>query len=342
VERPIRTRRQTLRPSLALLAGLSALGIFGLLGFTGFIAPRSASYGLEKIITSSNAMAFPGPDLISLSDDEVPIRVQGKNDPAVLLIGDSEMEQYYPRIDWLLTQHPRETKRIIYSTRGGCPPIPFVRENHLPWCDGLVDKNILLAQDPKIGSIVIATDWTGYFLSADPVEFWTYYYEHDGIRGDLRGRLDSAAVKAALAGFEQMVAKFIASGKTVYIVLPSPTGTAFSPRSLIERSLTDWSFRIREPFVSATEFVADIAPIVERIRGIAARTRAHLINPIDSLCTPQRCPVITPEGLPIYRDRAHLNPLYVRENVRYLDDIFMIDPAAAAGDPPTENRASSP
>ncbi len=342
VERPIRTSRQTVRPSLGLLAGVAAVGIAGLLGFTGLIAPRSASFGLEKIIESSNAMAFPGPNLVSLSDDEVPIRVQGKNDPAVLLIGDSEMEQYYPRIDRLLTEHPRETKRIIYSTRGGCPPIPFVRENHLPWCNGLVEKNIKLAQDPKIGTVVIATDWTGYFISADRVEFWTYYYEHDGIRGELRNQLGSAATNAALAGFEQMVAKFVASGKVVYIVLPSPTGTPFAPRSLIERSPTNLSFRVHEPFVSAPEFIAQISPIVDRLKAIAVRAGARLINPIDSLCTPERCPVMTADGLPIYRDRAHLNPLYVRENVRYLDRIFMLDPARSADDGRAGDRAPNP
>jgi hypothetical protein len=328
VERPIRSSRLRLQPSLALIAGVSAIGIVGLLGFTKQIAPRSASFGVEKIIEASNAMAFPGPNLARLTDEEVPVYGQGVNDPAVMLIGDSEMEQYYPRIDWLLTNHPRESRRIIYSTRGGCPPIPHVRENHLPRCNGLVDKNIKLAQDPRIGTIVIATDWVGYFVSADPVEFWTYYYEHDGIRGELRGRLGSEAVEKALGGFERMVSNFVSSGKTVFILLPSPTGTVFTPRRMIERSLTDFSFRIREPYVSAPEFIAQISPIVDRVKDIARRSGAHVINPIDSLCNRERCPLIAPDGTPVYRDRAHLNPNFVRNDVRYLDQIFMIDRVA--------------
>lgn len=324
VERPIRTSRRRLRPSLALVAGVCSVGIIGLLGVAKVIAPRSASFGLETLITASNAMAFPGPNLVSVTDEEVPTRVQGKNDPAVLLIGDSEMEQYYPRIDWLLTQHPGETRRIIYSTRGGCPPIPFVRENHLPWCNGLVDKDIKLASDPKIGTVVIAADWTGYFMALGPAEIWTYYYQRDGIRGELRGRLGSPAADAALSGFEAMVAHFVASGKVVYIVLPSPTGLVFSPRRWIERGVTDFSFRIHEPFVSAPDYIAAISPIVGRLERIAAHTGAQLVDPLASLCNSERCPVVAADGTPIYRDRSHLNPLYVLNNVRYLDDIFMI------------------
>jgi peptidoglycan/LPS O-acetylase OafA/YrhL len=332
VERPIRTSRARLRPSLALVAGVSAVGIIGLLGFSDRIEPRSASFGLEKIIKAHDAMAFPGPNLRELTDGEAPIREQGKNDPGVLLLGDSEMEQYYPRIDWLLTNHPLQAKRIVYATHGGCPPIPFVRENHLPWCDGLVERNMKLAEDPRIDTIVIAADWTGYFITQDPSEIWTYYYDHDGTRGDLRGQLGSKAADQALAGFERMVSGFGAMGKSVYIVLPSPTGKVFSPIRMVERSPTDLSFRIREPYVSTPQFISTISPIVIRLKAIAARTGAHLIDPISALCDPERCPLTTADGLPIFRDSSHLNPIFVRDHVRYLDDIFMEPGARVSND----------
>jgi len=59
--------------------------------------------------------------------------------------------------------------------------------------------------------------------------------------------MGTMAVDEALAGFERMVAGFRAMDKTVFIVLPSPTGHPFSPRRMIERSLSDLSFRIRPP-----------------------------------------------------------------------------------------------
>jgi peptidoglycan/LPS O-acetylase OafA/YrhL len=329
VERPIRTNRLRLRPSLALIAGVSCVGAVGLMAFLGQIAPRSASFGLEKIIAATDAVAFPGPNLVRMSDGETTVWGQGKGHSAVLLMGDSEMEQYYPRIDRLLTGHAGDTRRIIYSTHGGCPPIPFVRENHLPWCNGLVDLDLKLAADPAIDTIVIAADWTGYFISGPPPEPWTYYYEHDGTRGNLTGQLGSKATNEALAGFERMVAHLRAMDKTVFIVLPSPTGHLFSPRRMIERSLSDLSFRIQPPFISAPDLISRISPIVSRLREIGARTGARLINPIAVLCDPTQCPLTTEEGLPIYKDDAHLNPLFVRDKVLYLDDIFMLDRTSA-------------
>jgi peptidoglycan/LPS O-acetylase OafA/YrhL len=333
VEQPIRTNRLRLRPSLALVAGVACVGAMGLSAFLGQFAPRSASFGLEKIIAATDAVAFPGPNLLQLSDGQTTVWGQGQGNSTVLLLGDSEMEQYYPRIDHLLTRHAPETRRIIYSTHGGCAPIPFVRENHLPWCNGLVDLDLKLAADPAIDTIVIAADWTGYFIGGPPPNPWTYYYEHDGTRGNLTGHMGSKATDEALAGFERMVARFRAMHKTVFIVLPSPTGHPFSPRRMIERSLSDLSFRIQPPFISAPELISRISPIVDRLREIGARTGAHLIDPIATLCGPAQCPLTTEDGLPIYKDDAHLNPLFVRDDVHYLDDIFMLDRAGTT----TEN-----
>jgi hypothetical protein len=89
--------------------------------------------------------------------------------------------------------------------------------------------NLKLAEDPNIDTIVVAADWTGYFTALDPAEIWTYYYEHHGIRDNLRGQLGSKATDEALAGFERMISRFVALGKNVFIILPSPAGRIFSP-----------------------------------------------------------------------------------------------------------------
>lgn len=109
----------------------------------------------------------------------------------VLLMGDSEMEQYYLRIDWLLMNHPLDAKRIVYATHGGCPPVQYVRENHLPWCNGLVERNIKLSEDPTIDTIVIAADWTGYFIARCLPRFGLITMnttEHAATCGDSRDR----------------------------------------------------------------------------------------------------------------------------------------------------------
>jgi hypothetical protein len=71
---------------------------------------------------------------------------------------------------------------------------------------------------------------------------------------------------------------------------------------------------------------------VIRLKAIAARTGAQLIDPVPALCDRERCPLTTADGLPIFRDSNHLNPNFVRDHVRYLDDIFVEAGVRASND----------
>ena len=329
VERPIRSNRKRLIPSMMLVAGIALIGSIGYMSYAQVIQPRSAHYGLERIIAASDAPFFPGPDLKQLAGDVNPIMGQGKSRQKVLFLGDSQMQQYYPRIDALLISDPVGTKSVIYSTRGGCPPIPHVRENQLPNCDGLIEQGIELAKDPDIDTIVIDADWAAYFQGRDSNPL-PYYFEDASTKG-LLSSVGPAANKAFLA-FESMVTEFKKANKTVYVILPSPTGEDFPPRRMITRSLTDFSFRMRIPVISTAALVAQIHPVVVKLQQIAADTGAIAIDPIAFLCNESECPLLAPDGLPIYKDANHLNPLYVRRSVHYLDEVVKLNANRAASD----------
>jgi hypothetical protein len=330
VERPIRSSRKRLKPSMMLVAGIALIGTIGYMSYARVIQPRSAHYGLERIIAASEEPFFPGPDLKQLGGDVNPIMGQGKSRQKVLFLGDSQMQQYYPRIDALLANDPAGTKSVIYSTRGGCPPIPHVRENQLPQCDGLIEQGVELAKDPDIDTIVIDADWPAYFLGRDATPL-PYYFEDASTNG-LLSTMGSAASNKAFLAFESMVSEFTKANKTVYIVLPSPTGEHFPPRRMITRSLTDLSFRIRIPTISTAALVSQIRPVVARLQQIAADTGAFTVNPIALLCNDSICPLLTPDGLPIYKDANHLNPLYVRWSVHYLDKVVKLNANRVAPD----------
>jgi peptidoglycan/LPS O-acetylase OafA/YrhL len=321
VERPIRSSPRRLEPSLTLVAGVALVGTIGYLSFAQHIQPRSAKFGLEQIAAASEGHFFPGPHLKQIGGTVNPIMAQGKSRQKVLFLGDSEIQQYYPRIDRLLTSDPSGTKSVIYSTRGGCPPIPHVRENHLPDCDGLIEQGIELARDPDVDTIVIATDWSRYFLGIGDPETKAYYFDDGSTKGPLRNAMGSEASNKALLAFESMIAQFTKAKKTVYIVLPAPTGVIFRPRSMITRSLSDLSFRIRSPNISTTSIVSQVSPIVMRLRQIAKNTGAITIDPIAFLCAGPICPVLTPQGEPVFRDATHINPEYMRQSVSYLDGV---------------------
>jgi peptidoglycan/LPS O-acetylase OafA/YrhL len=336
IERPIRSGDWRLRPALTLAMGITLIGATGCLIFAQDLRPRSAGYRLDRIIAASapNTFSFPGPHLKQLSNDETPIMGQGEGRPKVLFIGDSEVEQYYPRIDSLLTADPAGTRGVIYSSKGGCPPLPQVHEDHLPGCDGLIERGIALAKNPDIDTIVVAADWAGYFLGVN-TEDQAYYFEDHGTKGMLQNTMGSDASNKAFFAFEAMIRGFTSAKKTVYIVLPSPTGPIFRPRAMITRSFSDFSFRIRDLDISTADLESRLGPVVAKLRAIAARTGALTIDPIASLCEGAICPVLAPDGLPIYRDASHLNPAFVRRSVHYLDGIVKL-PArqTAANQPP--------
>ena len=324
VERPIRKSRRRFEPAMPLVAGVALMGIIGYLSYLRDIAPRSASFGLEKIIAASATRAFPGAHLRQLSDGPNPVMQQGQMRRKVLFLGDSEVQQYYPRIDALLSADPAGTKSVIYSSHGGCPPIPHVKEDQLPWCDGLIEQGIKLSQDPDTDTIVVAADWAGYFLGISD-DHLPYYFEGASARGVIGQTMTSAASKQALIGFEAMVSGFTKANKTVYIILPGATGDVFRPRRLISRGLTDFSFHIRVPTVSRAELVSRLHPLVVRLRQIAANTGAFTIDPIATLCNDVTCPVLTSDGEPIYQDDAHLNPEFVRHGIHYLDHVVKLN-----------------
>ena len=321
IETPIRTNRWSFQTPLPLAAVAACLGIVGFLGFQALLAPRSSQFGVDKLVAASSHMAFPGPDLRRLSNDETPVWEQGDSERTVLFIGDSEVEQYYPRIDWILTHESYEASRVIFSSRGGCPPLPHVKENHLPACNGLVERDRRLGLDPNVDTIVIAADWAGYFLLLSAPDKFSYYYDDGSTRGEFRGAMGSPVSEKVFQGFAAMVKEFTQAGKTVYIILPSPTGDAIAPRHLIDRSLTDWSFRLRPAALPAPPFVSELRPVVTRLKQIATDTGAKIIDPIQSLCNARTCPLTDGAGLPIYKDDAHLDPVFVKANVHYLDDI---------------------
>ncbi len=324
VERPIRSNRSPAYVAFPLAGVVAAIGTVGFLALEGAAMPRSGNYGLEKIIEAANGIAFPGPHLHEFGSGEIPLRRQGTNARTALFMGDSFIEQYYPRLDWLLQTDPKGTESVAFATSGGCPPIPNVRENHHLSCVGLFDRAEQFAEDPNVNVIVIGANWVGYFLAMDPR--YSYYFD-DGHDPE-KMLLGSPGAEMALAELQSMITRFKKEGKDVYLVLQSPNDDRLNPRALIGSRWGSASFRINLPIIRKDTLTQSMQPIVARLRRIAALTGARVIDPVDYLCGTY-CPVMTRDGLPIYRDEGHLNPRYVRANVRYFDSVVMRAGAAS-------------
>src|SRR5262249_29456910 len=131
----------------------------------------------------------------------------------VLFVGDSHMEQYYPRIDRLLSENPDSTRGVLFVTERSCLPIHRLEGSSTGKCVGLVENALHLANDPRVDTVVIGAAWNRYEIFQSP--------EREKAFTDLA---------AIIATFRRM-------GRRVYLILPIPRGDPFDPSNLVSRSI---------------------------------------------------------------------------------------------------------
>jgi hypothetical protein len=85
----------------------------------------------------------------------------GNGKRAFLLIGDSNMQQYFPRIHTLVVQDP--SLSTIYLTTGGCAPIAGVDDDFSAACRDYFSIVYEYARNSDAQTVVIAAQWLGYF-----------------------------------------------------------------------------------------------------------------------------------------------------------------------------------
>jgi peptidoglycan/LPS O-acetylase OafA/YrhL len=322
IEKPIRYSKRGLAPATALLGSVAAIGAVGFLSFAATLLPRSANYGLEKVVAAASARTpFPGPRLKALDRTESPLYEQGEQATKILMLGDSYIEQYYPRIDRLLTSEPSAARTVVFAANGGCPPLPRVREIHHRYCDGLVERGLAYATRPDVDSVLIAAAWQHYFLTADEFRKAEYQYTFDGEPLVL----GTQSYYQALAAFKDMIEQLMKSGKRVSVLLQSPMLEELAPRQMIHRSLTDFGFALNAPVITRAKIVESAHAFIPGLTNAAVSAGAHVIDPLDWLCGSATCPALGADGQPLYHDDGgHLNPAYVREHVRFLDPLVVL------------------
>lgn len=296
-------------PALAL--SMTALAVAGVLGFQGRVLPSSASNPVIAEISRASADWAYGHDRV----------IPGDSARAVLFFGDSHMEHYLPRIQKLAAERPFPVRTVIFKTEGGCAPVPGI-ERKGQKCGRFVDEGFTLAQSAAVDTVVIAASWVGFVGRAD------YYRTGDEAGAPLR--MLTPQTEWVLEGFEAALAKLVADGKRVIIVLSSPRGNALDPKMTVGR---DWmSVRVNHPLapLAKSELRALSTPIDERLREIAGRAGASVVDPTDWLCGPAYCPAVDESGRPLYKDDSHIRASVARARIDALDRYVYLEPAAAA------------
>ena len=326
LERPLRGVRPATRIAPALFTVLALIGVLGVLTVRLPIAPLSARYGFERILAAAaeqRVIPFPGPHLQPMRTAGGQLLRQGTAAHSVLFLGDSNVEQYYPRIDELLLRYGARARSAVFASDGGCVPIPGVREPEHAYCDGLVERARAYARSSAVDTVVIAAAWARYFGPAAQDARDAYYFSAGRFSGPVSEGTEGA--RRALASLAGMVSELVRLGKRVVIVLQIPTDDALDPRAMIRRSVLTMRFTPRTAPLDRAQLEAGLASVDAPLRRIARDSGAVIVDPFDSLCDRRSCPALTPEGEPMYRDDMHLRPSYVREHVRFLD-AFLLEP----------------
>jgi len=315
VEIPIRTRMSSARAALCATVCVIFLGGAGIL------------MQKEKISSFHNAPMVPSQVTMKIPEGEgvttFPIgrhsyaRQGNAHQDVILWAGDSNMLQYYPRVDYLLRRkHP--SRSALFFALPGCLPIPQVRKTTSDQCDDFGEEVIQLAQKDEVSTVALMANWVMYFERVPRAEF-----HQDGQHWEITK--NSEGHRLALLSLERMMVSLRGKGKKVFLISNIPMGEQLLPLYQLQRpifTLDEFSLT-RSGGILKTEFVKQHGETLASIRRVALAAGVRLIEPVQYLCDGEMCPAFTPQGDPIYFDISHMESAYVRNQVFYLDQIFL-------------------
>lgn len=316
------SRKQAQRQVVGLYGVIAALCVSGIAICTGLIPARNTTRDVDALLAAQYDWAYPSRNFVRQRGAGPNVYTRAGTDPRyTLFIGDSVVEQFSPRIDRLLDEAKRPMYSVLFATGGGCPSVPevvYVVAHSHPICEEVTKAAYETARRADVAKVVIGGSWERYLNAAD-ADFAVH------ANGHLIRYGQPGAVDTAFAALEAQVAQ-LTKTKKVYILLSTPKDSRFSPKSMLTGSRWTYLARRRDtPAIDIGAFADSVRPIRERLRAIAARHGAYVIDPIASLCAGTICPVIASDGEPYFIDHEHMRPFYVRERATFLDETLLVD-----------------
>jgi peptidoglycan/LPS O-acetylase OafA/YrhL len=308
VEKPLRFGKAAPLKAAALLLVMMAVGSAGYFTYA------------EGGFTFRNPGAE---DLVAAAQDYEPsagLTLGNPNAPETILVGDSTMSQYVPRVRKLIERHAIDLNRdgIIFETLGGCPPIPDIARDVNPACAPFIDKVLPTLDGEKVKTVALTAFWTTEFTIAE------YYLRADKSKVLLRD--SEAAQDRALDNFSALISHLVRAGKRVFVLLETPSSNLYDPATLMP---TGWRRLLARPKIpkspTRSQMEQFVGKISDKIQRTAEAAGARVIKPLDYLCDSEFCPIADEDGHLIYFNYDHLRTSYVRDHATYIDQIFRPD-----------------
>ncbi len=312
IETPI---RKNFSSSLVFLLLLSMV-FLGIAGYGGYKSIYSSKFSYifpnsQKFTNAFKDWDYPTSNMKSFTFKGENFYKIGFSKDIILFFGDSNAEQYAPRIDKLISQGNNK-KSVVFATRGGTCPIPNVGRSEREIT--FIKNTIEYAKKKEVREIVITGQWSGY-LSGNAKN---YLYKTSEIQGNLA---ESVILSKAINDLKQEIKHFISNEKKVYIISSIPYGNSFGPKHFFKRDfLGNWEISLKH--VKKTDWVTQNRKANAILYDVAKITGAIIINPEDYLCNKNVCFTHHTGEMPLYKDEGHLRAEYVRNHLTYLDFLF--------------------
>ncbi|HDZ9254276.1 TPA: acyltransferase [Vibrio cholerae] len=321
VERPIRFGARRGIKSIALLGLIAILGIIGFwINYNGGVTSNNIK--LKYVSEAKDDWEYPK-GLVDLRVDDFTIKSTSETaPPKVVFYGDSHAEQYSPRVVDLYNKGL--AKEVAFITKGGCPSIPNIYEDKLKGCPTSNLKRLFgVIQKYNIETIIFSVKLNGY-LSEDPSlgKGFTYYYNDGNLNISLPNKAAKTKVKESLF----TLLTDLGEKHNVILLIDNPISDDFSPNSM----LLDKNRKKRAIPIGSNanlQFNRDQNQIelAENLKSLFLNTNVIVEDPSTTIICPQDvCSSMDIIGRPIYKDKDHMRPFFVRDYVNLLDKYLLV------------------
>ncbi len=306
-----------------LLTCMALLAIAGTLTDHGLLPALVKNRGIDAMMAESDVWNYLEQREVSREIGPRIFELDGARNQVTLLMGDSHVAQYSPRLGHALTNAPARSNSAIFAVSGGCMPIPGVFEDNPAHrdCPRVRQAALELIARPEVKTVVIGAAWNTYFIQQTgpraTAEDYEYYYLRDGRRYYFRG---GAGAQLAMDALERLLATLTAS-KTVFLLLDNPLGRRFDPHAFLIR---DHLSRTLVPLDAdaAARFPRAQRQLRERLLDLARRLHVRVLDPDAVICHSERCARLMSDGTPVYLDGGHLSAAWVLQQAGFMDQVL--------------------
>ena len=321
VERPLRFGRFSRAKTLFLTLSMVIVGLLGYQIYRANGYPERSFAAQFKNVSDAIEDWEGGRNLKDLNYLGHQVITNSTQVPEILMIGDSHIEQFLPRIAQLTKEDKFPSTIVVIG--GGCPLIPNVHEDSLKRCDKTFNTVLdVLKESTTIKKIILGGCWNCYFLhetkkinSTD--KGLNYYFKDGEMREPFR---HGSGSDMAIAELEQFL-RLLSRKYEVYLLLDNPFGEQYNPRNLIGNRFI---FKDEQHLKEMVKVDAEQVELNERLKKIAQQAGVNVIDQLAALCPKGQCLRLTSDKKPIYKDSHHLRPFFVKEQGSYLEQQLSI------------------